>query len=468
MNNLSISDSTNGHPLALVMMIKNEEKRLEVTFNSVKDICKTFIILDTGSSDRTVSICNSYCSKNNIKLFLKEEPFVNFCISRNVLLDFADKVLKKNTHYLLLLDCNDELKNVNELNNFIKTYDGPCTGFHLRQQWLTANSLDTYYNIRMVLSHNRWRYKSVVHEYICQENIDPFEESSKTEEEKMIEEKNRVCILENIVLYQDRTKDDDKSMKRFSRDKELLYAEYVKNPLEPRTIFYLAQTCSCLGQFSESYMYYYERTKVGGFYEEQFHAYYRLGELSHNLGHAWEESLNWYLKAFYHSKRVEPLLRIAEYYKDHNPLDNSKNADFATSFMYLSMACKLMYPHNQILFVNKQDYLYRRWHLMGIVAYYIGRYNEGKEACIKALQSEPNSQIDHNNLRFYLEKELEISQQILDKKLIYPTNILITSERGEHYPEKELDSGFGTKMTREDILKFACMQLMISKKNASK
>ena len=32
-----------------------------------------------------------------------------------------------------------------------------------------------------------------------------------------------------FVLYQDRTLDDDKSFKRFTRDKEMLYAEYLKN-----------------------------------------------------------------------------------------------------------------------------------------------------------------------------------------------------------------------------------------------
>ena len=46
--------------LALVMMIKNEEKGLENTFNSVKDISSTFVILDTGSTDRTIEICKSF------------------------------------------------------------------------------------------------------------------------------------------------------------------------------------------------------------------------------------------------------------------------------------------------------------------------------------------------------------------------------------------------------------------------
>ena len=66
--------------LALLMMIKNEEKRITVSFDSVKEYTDTFIILDTGSTDSTISICRDYCEKNNIRLFLKEKPFVNFMI----------------------------------------------------------------------------------------------------------------------------------------------------------------------------------------------------------------------------------------------------------------------------------------------------------------------------------------------------------------------------------------------------
>ena len=434
--------SSSGRPLALAMMIKNEEKGLENTFNSVKDISNTFVILDTGSTDRTIEICKSYCAKNNIKLYLKEEPFVNFCVTRNVLLDFADEVLvhestkKPYPHYLLLLDCNDELRNVKDLRQFIDTYNGPSTGYHLKQQWWTGNSLDTYFNIRMVLSHQKWRYKGVVHEYICQPDSKP----------------DAILKLDGIVLYQDRTKDDDKSMRRFNRDKDLLYSEYLKDSSEPRTIFYLAQTCSCLGQHAESYLYYYERTKLSGFIEEQFHAYYRLGELSQILGHPWEESLQWFLKAFHHSSRVEPLIRIVEYYRENTPL-GEKKPDYMTAYMYASMACKLMYPHQQILFVDRQAYLHKRWQLLGIVAYYVGRYKEGKDACIRALQAEPESQLDMSNLQFYLKKDKELNNQLMQKRVEFPALLVLNTEKGDYMPDQEEGAGFGNKKTREEILR---------------
>ena len=60
----NIPSTKDAKPIALAMMIKNEEKRIEVSFDSVKDISKVFVILDTGSTDRTLEICRQYCAKH--------------------------------------------------------------------------------------------------------------------------------------------------------------------------------------------------------------------------------------------------------------------------------------------------------------------------------------------------------------------------------------------------------------------
>ena len=112
------------------------------------------------------------------------------------------------------------------------------------------------------------------------------------------------------------------------------------------------------------------------------------------------------MKAFQHSQRAEPLVRIAEYYKDHN-LQGENKPEWHTCYMYSNMACQLIFPVSQILFVDKRIYTYKRHHLLGISAFYVGRYKEGKDACIHAIESE-NQEIDKNNLKFYLEKEFDI------------------------------------------------------------
>ena len=445
--NFNFAGKTCKERVALVMMIKNEEKRIEVSYDSVRSITNTFVILDTGSTDRTIEITRAYCKKHGITLHLKEDPFVNFEVSRNVLLDFADEALK-NHYFLLQLDSNDELRNHSELVKFVESHNGTQTGFHLRQQWWTGGSLDTYFNIRMVMSHYGWRYKGVVHEYICRRT--PGGDSQD------------ILKINDIILFQDRTKDDDKSMRRFKRDKELLYNEHLKHPQEPRTLFYLAQTCSCLQQYQEAYEYNLLRTKQEGFLEEVYHSFYRLGQLAQTLNHPWEESLTWYLKAYAHSRRAEPLVAIAEYYMSNNAFGNTikstihganshgeGKADWHMAYMYINEACTLTYPHNQILFIDKNVYIYKRWNLMGIIGFYVNRFREGKQGCIRAMQAQ-DSEVDMKNLLFYLQKEQELAMGAgLDKLDMF---MAISTDRGDVVTQQEYGLGIGTSHTQEEVI----------------
>lgn len=375
-----------------VMMAKNEEKRIiDDTMKSISPYCSDFVLYDTGSTDNTIDVIRDFCSEHKIKFHLKQGDFVNFRDSRNTMLDYADEIFKGKDKYYLLLDAHDELKNGEALVNFINSYTGDCAGFYLMQQWLSHNTTDTYFNVRLIKAHNNWRYKGVVHEFIT----DMTKEDGKSVSMR----------LDKIILYQDRTVDDDKSVKRFTRDKAMLYAEYIKNPRDPRTLFYLGQTCTCLGHADESYKYYMLRIKETGFLEEIYQCYVRLGDIAILLGHDWEESLLWYLKAFQHSQRAEPLLRIAEYYSKYN-MNGVEKPEWHTCYMYAYNACQLVFPVHQILFVSREDYVYKRWHMLSVSAYHVGKYVEGKEACLRALEAK-NLDIDREQLKLYMEKESE-------------------------------------------------------------
>lgn len=435
--------------LALVMMVKNESKRISVSLDSVRNIVDCFVILDTGSEDNTVDLIREYCNKYNKPLYMITQEFptpFHFSNARNVVLDFADN----KADYLLMLDCNDELRGGDDLRKFVDRYDGGSTAFHVCQEWWNGSALDKYYNIRLIKSKHGWRYKGAIHEYImcpeaetrldeCTKNGDNENETSKDGEKgNEKKEKNKDPIVSRIFgfsLYQDRTKDDDKSFKRFTRDEDILNQEYQEiidkydsdealyeqerhgrsigeYPLwrdikkyigDSRNLFYYGQTCMCLGKSEKAYKLYKERSEQDGFTEERYHAYYRCGEISKALGHSWEESMSWYIKAYdyscrvFDSPRAEPLFRLAEHYRD-------KCWDLC--FMYLRRCCELKYPDSAILFVDRRIYDYSRWNLMGIVAYYARQLEIGKVACLKAIIEE-DKDIDKSNLLFYVKDKEE-------------------------------------------------------------
>jgi glycosyltransferase involved in cell wall biosynthesis len=393
--------------LALVMMLKNESKRIVVTLDSVRDVSDCFVILDTGSEDNTVNIVKNYCKQNNKILHLIEKVFpspFHFSNARNAILDFADD----KADYLLLLDCNDELKGQTDVRRFIDNYKGESTAFHICQEWWNGISLDKYFNIRLLKSKNEWRYRGAIHEYIiCPKAEEQLEETKRCQTKKKGE--SLVSRIIGFSLYQDRTKDDDKSSNRFSRDAEILSGEYKKYidstsliENDPngynRNLFYYGQTCMCLAKNETAYNLYRERScQENGFVEEKYHSYFRCGEISKLLNHDWEESMIWYIKAYEYSSlifdfpRAEPLFRLAEYYK---------GKCWELSFMYLLRCCDLLYPDNAILFVDRRVYDYKRWHLMSIAAYEVKQYKIGRVACIKAIESE-NNDIDKTKLIDY-------------------------------------------------------------------
>ena len=212
--------------------------------------------------------------------------------------------------------------------------------------------------------------------------------------------------LEEIVLFQDRTKDDNKSFLRFKRDKVLLLQDHTDNPTDSRIVFYLAQTCECLSENEEAYYYYKIRNNLPGFWEENFHSYLRCGNISQKINNKWEETMKWYIKAFEYSSRAEPLIKISEHYKDKN---------WMLCYAFASLACKLDYPKNCNLFVDEITYKYKRWHLLGISGWYTNNYTEGKFGCMKAIESGINNEIginteiDKSNLKFYEDKESELN-----------------------------------------------------------
>lgn len=419
--------------IALLMMVKNEHKRLRVTLDSVAGHVDSLVIYDTGSEDDTVNILEEFSKQHNIPLRLKEGVFSNFSESRNVSLDFADTF--EDIDYLLLLDCNDELRGGEILRKNCEIYnDKPNTGFLICQEWWSGH-YDKYYNIRLIKARKGWRYRGKVHEWMKNTRYESDEEARKDGDFVL-------RVEENLVLFQDRTQDDDKSGKRFVRDKILLLEDHKDDPSEPRTVFYLAQTCGCIGDTEDAFYYYKLRTTLEGFWEERFHSFYRCGELSEGFRHPWEESMKWYVKAFEHTQRVEPLIKITEHYKDRN---------WILCYTFANLACNLAYPTQCILFVDKHAYDYTRWHLLGIAGWYSGFFAEGKAGCLKAIECGLNLEVDKNNLKHYEERERKLEEEKNPNQAITSEKAAITSEKAANTSEKAV--------TKSEFIQSICKQI---------
>lgn len=353
-------------------MVRNEERSIETTLASVKDVVDGIIVFDTGSEDKTVDIMKRFTKTNNLHFHLLQGQFEDFATSRNKLLEFADKYLYD---YLLLLDSNDEYRSSGK--NLKEILDGrPEKGFFLHQRWhIGSDDEIDYYNIRLIKPNIGFRYKGSVHEYI--------------------EVPQRVTMGklngDDVTIYQDRVKGNDgKSQARWKKDLVLLKKDIAKDPSNGRTQYYLAQTYECLNMKKDAMFFYKQRAhNKDGFFEERFNSMMRCGYLELDE----DERVKWYLKAYQVIERAEPLFEIAKIYRNRGK--------FMLAFQFAKLACDLPYPSNCVLWVKQKCYNHDRWQELGIVAYYVREYELGKKACEKAIESGYDVDLNKKNLLFY-------------------------------------------------------------------
>ena len=119
------------------MITKNEEKYLEQCLNSVKDVVDEIIIVDTGSTDKTIEIAKKYCdmrvsSRTRSQLTAKILDFKwvdDFSAARNESIKHATK------EWVLVLDA-DEVIEKEDLGKIKNTIENPedFAGFQLEQR----------------------------------------------------------------------------------------------------------------------------------------------------------------------------------------------------------------------------------------------------------------------------------------------------------------------------------------------
>lgn len=83
--------------LSVVILTKNEERNIERAIKSVKDIADEIVVVDSGSTDRTVEIAESL----GAKVFYNR--WVNFAVQRN----FGESVVSNS--WVLMLDADEEV-----------------------------------------------------------------------------------------------------------------------------------------------------------------------------------------------------------------------------------------------------------------------------------------------------------------------------------------------------------------------
>ena len=332
--------------IGCAIMMKDEERLIGLSLRSTIDFVDAYIFYDTGSTDRTIEICKEFCEKNGVPMYLKSGEFVDFSVSRNVLLRFADN----KANYLLLLDSGDELRGgYNMWQTIIESTSKKekMAGFYCTQNWTVGGGKGIEYkNIRFVKTGMEWHYEYPVHEYIT---------CPKCSNETVSEMK--------VTVYQDRTLDQGKSKKRWERDRAVLLAELRKRPNDPRVVFYLGQTYRCLENYDSAASNFFKRIDMNnGFHDENQQAFIELYCMSKFIPERIpkERALELLRTLWNRYKRGEAAFYLSKEYMIAR--------DFKQGYEWAKTCCELPYPEHVKLWVDKKIYNHHRWQVLAICA----------------------------------------------------------------------------------------------------
>jgi tetratricopeptide (TPR) repeat protein len=363
------------------MIVKNESKVIIRLLDSVIDIVDTYCICDTGSTDNTPDIIQSYFQNKQIPGKIIHEPFRDFGYNRSFSLKACDDVLAE---YILLLDADMVFwKNPDvSLKKILSTTNNDA--------YYIFQGTDTYYykNIRIVRNNSGFKYWGVTHEYM--------------------EHPPNTCVhlLGKPVVFIKDIGDGGAKNDKFLRDIRLLEKGLEELPNNDRYLFYLANSYKDSNQLEKAIQTFQKRIDVGGWIEEIWHSYYSMGKCWKRLGNMDNAILSWMNGFQAYPNRIENLFEIIEHYRYE-----CKNQ---LSYFFYSIADRMRkdHPEREYLFMQKDIYDYKLDYELSILGYYVNLDNHDLKLVSMKVLSNPHVSDNiitniFSNYKFYTEKIIE-------------------------------------------------------------
>ena len=354
--------------LFLNMIVKNESQNIVRLFKSVLPIIDGICVCDTGSTDNTVELIESFCKENSISCKIVKDEFKNFEYSRNVALNAC----KGLSDYILLMDADMVL----EIKNFDKSKLNEYDDYMLLQ----GNSSFYYFNKRIIKNNDNYNYMGVTHEYI----------NSKSSVN------TKRLTLDDLFILD--IGDGGCKSNKFERDALLLEEGIKENPKNDRYHFYLANTYRDLGKYDLSIEYYKKRIKLKGWDQEIWQSYYNIGLIYLKLNNN-DKAISYFIDGI----KILPyrLENIYELIKHYRLTGNHSMCEYYYNIVkFVKSQNKYI---DDYLFLKKDVYTYLIDYEYTIFSYYLNNKNIQKELINVFNNTKNKDEITNvlKNLKFY-------------------------------------------------------------------
>jgi len=350
--------------IGLVMIVKDEEAVIERALLSAKPWISRWVIVDTGSTDRTKEIITRTMS--DISGQIIDRPWVNFEVNRTEALEAC----RGQMDWAIMLDADDNLAgSVPSAEVWTKLLSSELDGIALRIQH--GDIIHQRVHIFRVAAD--WEYRGVLHEVPhCRSRPEGPRLAALSDESYM------VTRCEGV-----RSRDPEKYLK----DAAVLEVEHLRKPTNMRTIYYLAQSWRDAGQLTKAAHYY--RLYVdssGGWPQERYMAYVNLIELVE--GHAEKLALAW------RALEVAPTRLEVQY----AVIKSRRLAGLPVTHQIYALAAATTNRKvgAGIIYVNQAVYDWGFDDEFAVVAFATGHYREAYDASIRAALGVPTAVMREN------------------------------------------------------------------------
>ena len=218
--------------LSIVMMVKNEEKYLDKTLyslqNLMNDIDSELIILDTGSTDKTIDIAKKYTQ--NVYF---EKWNNNFSDMRNISISYASG------EWILILDADEELINYEKLKEFFESdlhYKYNSASIELKNIYSEDEKVYSLASILRLFKNDDFKFSGAIHE----------------------QPKYKLPIYNDVASFKHygyMFKDEILRQKKIKRNGDILLEQIKKMPEDPYTNYQLGKHHLITYEYDEACFY---------------------------------------------------------------------------------------------------------------------------------------------------------------------------------------------------------------------
>lgn len=209
--------------ISACMIVKNEEAFIPECLASIKNLVNEIIIVDTGSTDKTMDLAEKYTKK------IYSHPWENdFAKHRNQSIGYAEG------EWILIIDADERLKTDPEtIERILSDPLADAVGFRIINPCPQGNIC--FDSTRLFRNNRGYRYEGIVHNQL----VGP----------------KRITLTEMEILHLGYDKGEDAARSKFERTAALLRRQLEEDPGNVFALINLAISCLTVKKIEDALKY---------------------------------------------------------------------------------------------------------------------------------------------------------------------------------------------------------------------